>query len=399
MAFGVSVGAPAGGVRSRRRSVVRGGIPLGRPFGVPLVLAPSWFLFAALIVVVFAPAVQSRVPGPASYAVAFGYAVLLLVSVLLHEVAHALAARWSGVRVTGIVLNVWGGFTSHEGRTGPGSSLLIAVVGPVVNALIALVAWRAGAVVREAPDGGGVLALLLAALTLSNALLAVFNLLPGLPLDGGHALEAIVWKLRGDRVAGTVAAGWVGRVLAVVVFAAGLLGPRLLGLEQSITDVVWAGLVGALLWQGASEALRSATVQRRVPALSARALQRPAIGVSARATVEEVVRSARAAIDAGAAAGSARDLEVVLVTDDGVPVAVVDTAALRRVPEERRTSLGAGATARALPPRSWLPEDLAGEDLLQAVQVRPGEHVVVDTAGRVRGLLHTGDVIAAVTAR
>lgn len=376
---------------------MRGGIALGRPFGVPLLLAPSWFLFAALIVWIFAPVVQRQVPGPASYLVAFGYAVLLLVSVLLHEVAHALAAKWSGMRVTGIVLNVWGGFTSHEGRTGPGRSLVIAVVGPVGNAVIALVAWRVGAVVREQPDGGGVLALLLGALTLSNALLAVFNLLPGLPLDGGHALEAIVWKLRGDRLTGTVVAAWVGRVLAVVVFVAALFGPRLLGWETSLTDVVWAGLVGALLWQGASTALTYAGQQRRVPALSARVLQRPAIAVNARATVEEVVRSARAAIDAGAAAGSTRDLEVVLVTDDGVPVAVVDTAALRRVPAERRTSLGAGATARALPPRSWLPEDLAGEDLLEAVQARPGEHVVLDGTGRVRGLLHTGDVVAAVT--
>jgi Zn-dependent protease len=378
---------------------VRGGISLGRPFGVPLLLAPSWFLFAGLIVWIFAPVVQVRVGGFAAYAVAFGYAVLLLVSVLLHEVAHALAARWSGMRVTGIVLNVWGGFTSHEGRTGPGRSLVIAVVGPVVNAVIALVAHQAGGALRDQPDGGGVLGLLLGALTLSNTLLAVFNLLPGLPLDGGHALEAVVWKLRGDRLAGTVVAGWVGRVLAVVVFLAALAGPRLLGWGTSLTDVVWAGLVGALLWQGASSALQYATQQRRVPALSARVLQRPAIGVNARATVEEVVRSARAAIDAGATSGSRRDLEVVLVTDDGVPVAVVDSTALRRVPEERRTSLGAGATARALPPRSWLPEDLAGEDLLQAVQVRPGEHVVVDGAGRVRGLLHTGDVIAAVTAR
>jgi Zn-dependent protease len=376
---------------------VRGGIPLGRPFGVPLLLAPSWFLFAALIVWIFAPVVQRQVPGPSSYLVAFGYAVLLLVSVLLHEVAHALAARWSGMRVTGIVLNVWGGFTSHEGRTGPGRSLVIAVVGPVVNAVIALVAWRVGAVVRDSPDGGGVLALLLGALTLSNVLLAVFNLLPGLPLDGGHALEAVVWKVRGDRLAGTVVAGWTGRVLAVVVFVAALAGPRLLGFATSLTDVVWAGLVGALLWQGASTALAYAGQQRRVPGLSAQLLQRPAIGVNARATVEEVVRSARAAVDAGATAGSGRDLEVVLVTDDGVPVAVVDTTALRRVPTERRTSLGAGATARALPPRSWLPLDLAGEDLLAAVQARPGEHVVLDAEGRVRGLLHTGDVIAAVT--
>ncbi|MEZ0163527.1 M50 family metallopeptidase [Kineococcus sp. LSe6-4] len=378
---------------------MRGGISLGRPFGVPLLLAPSWFLFAALIVVVFSPVVQLSVPGPASYVVAFGYAVLLLVSVLLHEIAHAVAAKATGQKVTGIVLNVWGGFTSHEGRTSPGGSLLIAVVGPVVNGVIAVAAWQVREGTLDRPGGGGVVWLLLSALMLSNALLAVFNLLPGLPLDGGHALEAVVWKLSGDRATGTVAAGWVGRALAVLVFAGGLLVPRLLGWGSSITDVVWAALVGALLWQGASEALRFAAVQRRVPALSVQALQRPAIAVNARATVEEVVRAARAAIDAGATAGSGRDLEVVLVTDDGVPVAVVDTAALRQVPEGRRPSLGAGATARALPPRSWLPEGLSGEELLEAVQARPGEHVVVDTAGRVRGLLHTGDVIAAVTAR
>ncbi|NAZ88222.1 site-2 protease family protein [Kineococcus indalonis] len=379
------------------------GIRLGRPFGVPLLLAPSWFLFAAVIVLVFAPVVAPRVPGPAAYLVAFSYAVLLLVSVLLHEVAHALAARGSGLRVTGIVLNVWGGhtsFTEEDGRpVGPGRSLLIAVVGPVTNGVIALLAHQAGDLVRAQPGPAGVAGLLLGALTLSNLLLAVFNLLPGLPLDGGHALEAVVWKARGDRLDGTVAAAWAGRVLAVATLLAAVAVPRLLGWSTSLTQVVWAGLVSALLWQGASQALQYAAQRRRVPQLSVRALQRPAIGVSARSTVEEVVRAARAAIDAGATRGSARDLEVVLVTDDGVPVAVVDTAALRRVPLERRTALGAGATARALPPRSWVDARLSGQELLDAVAAHPGEHVVLGPGGRVEGLLHTGDVVAAVTAR
>ena len=376
------------------------GIRLGRPFGVPLLLAPSWFIFAAVIVWVFSPVVRDVVPGPAAYLVAFSYALLLLASVLLHEIAHALAAKWSGLKVTGIVLNVWGGHTSFtDGGIGPGRSLVIAVVGPVTNGVIALLAHQVGEQVRDQPGSSGVVGLLLGALTLSNLLLAVFNLLPGLPLDGGHALEAVVWRLRGDRLSGTVAAGWTGRVLAVVLFLLALVGPRLLGWEVSLTNVVWAGLVGALLWQGASQGLQHAQQRRRVPLLSARALQRPAIGVSQRATVEEVVLAARAAIDAGATRGSPRDLAVVLVTDDGVPVAVVDTAALQQVPPERRTSLGAGATARALPPRAWLPDDLAGEDLLAAVTARPGEHVVVDRTGRVLGLLTTGDVVSAVTSR
>jgi len=380
--------------------VTAGGIRLGRPFGVPLLLAPSWFLFAAVIVWIFGPVVGRQVAGPAAYLVAFSYALLLLVSVLVHEIAHALAARSVGMRVTGIVLNVWGGHTSfREEANGPGRSFFVAIVGPVANAVIAVLAWQGSQALAGRPDGGGVTGLLLGALAVSNALLAVFNVLPGLPLDGGHALEAVVWKVRGDRLAGTVAAGWVGRVLAVGVLLLAIVVPRLLGLETSFTDVIWAGLVGALLWQGASQALKYATQRRRVPALSVRGLQRPAIAVPARSTVEEVVRSARAAIDAGAARESTRDLEVVLVTDDGVPVAVVDTTALRQVPEDRRTTLQAGATARALPPRAWLPDDLAGEDLLSAVSARPGEHVVVDRTGRVVGLLHTGDVVAAVTSR
>ncbi|WP_369068977.1 site-2 protease family protein [Kineococcus terrestris] len=377
-----------------------GGIRLGRPFGVPLSLSPTWFLFAAVITLVFAPTVAFRVPGPSAYLVAFSYAVLLLLSVLVHELAHALVARACGMTVTGIVLNVWGGHTSfREEAGGPGRSLLVAVVGPVANGAIALVAWQATQAVADGPGGGGVAALLLWALTISNVLLAAFNLLPGLPLDGGHALEAVVWRVRGDRLAGTVAAAWTGRVLAVGVLVAALLVPRLLGWRTSVVDVVWGALVGALLWQGASQALTWATQRRRLPTLSARALQRPAIGVPARATVEEVVRSARAAIDSGATRGTDADLEVVLLTDDGVPVAVVDTGALRSVPAERRTSLGAGATARALPPRAWVPQDLAGEQLLRAVTARPGEHVVLDAAGRVAGLLHTGDVVAVLTRR
>ncbi|MFB9376462.1 site-2 protease family protein [Kineococcus gynurae] len=389
----------------------RPGIPLGRPFGVPLFLAPSWFLFAGVIVLIFGPIVETRIPGPTTdpataataYAVAFGYAVLLLVSVLLHEIAHAVAARAVGMRVAGIVLNVWGGHTSfREDVSSPGRSLLIAVVGPITNGLIALLAYRVAAGASAGPNDPGTLGiggLLLGALALSNLLLCIFNLLPGLPLDGGHALEALVWKIRGDRLAGTVAAAWTGRVLAVAVLALAILLPWLRGGQPSFTSVIWAGLVGALLWQGASASLAWAGQARRVPHLSARTLQRPAIAVASGASVEEVVRSARAAIDAGATRGGDGDLEVVLVTDAGVPVAVVDTAALRRIPAERRGEVGIGAAARALPPRAWVPEDLAGEELLATLTARPGEHVVIGGGGRVVGLLHTGDVVAAVTRR
>ena len=380
-------GAPEGPAR-------RSGIPLGRPFGVPLVLSGSWFVFAAVITVVFAPRISAAVPGAGAYAVAFGYAVLLLLSVLAHEAAHAVVARASGMRVTRIVLDVWGGHTAFADEApGPGRSALVAVAGPLANGLVALAAWA----LLEPAAAAPLAELLVRALLVSNVLVACFNLLPGHPLDGGHLLEALVWRLSGRRATGTAAAGWGGRAVAVLVLAAAVGLPLLQGGRPSLLTVVWSGFVSALLWQGAGQALQAARVHRRLPAVTAAALQRPAIAVPATATVAEVVDRARARIDAGAEPGR---LEVVLVTDDGVPVAVVDTAALGRVPEARRGGLTAGATARALGPRPVLRQELSGRELLEAVTRHGlGEHVVVDAAGAVVGLLRGTDVLRAVTDR
>ncbi|PPK94669.1 Zn-dependent protease [Kineococcus xinjiangensis] len=386
-----SAPAAAGAPEERTR---RAGLLLGRPFGVPLMLSTSWLLFAAVITAVFGPRLSERIPGAGAYGVAFGYAVLLLLSVLAHEAAHAATARAVGMRVTGITLDVWGGHTTFADEApSPGRSFLVAVTGPLANGLVALAAWGVLLAAELPPIAG----LLVQALLVSNVLVAVFNLLPGLPLDGGHLLEALVWRLSGERTTGTAAAGWGGRVVAVLVLVAALGWPLLSGAEPSLLAVVWAALVSALLWQGAGQALRHARVRRRLPTLTAGALQRPAIAVPAGATVADVVARARARVDAGV---DGQRLEVVLVTDDGVPVAVVDTAALQRVPEARRGGLTAGATARALGPRPVLRADLAGMALLDAVTHHGlGEHVVVDAGGTVVGLLRGGDVVRAVTGR
>ncbi|WP_345711452.1 M50 family metallopeptidase, partial [Kineococcus glutinatus] len=256
------------------RAGPRGGLPLGRPFGVPLVLSGSWFLFAAVITWAFA----SRVPleGPAAYAVAFSYAVLLLLSVLAHEIGHALTARACRMRVTGIVLDVWGGHTSFaEEAPGPGRSFLVGVAGPAANGLVALLA--AALVPVLPPDSVG--HLLARALVVSNVLVAAFNLLPGLPLDGGHLLEALVWRLTGSRTSGTVAAAWGGRAVAVGVLLAAVALPLWWGGRPSLITVAWSGLVSALLWQGAGQGLQQARLRRRLPGLTAAALLRPAIAV------------------------------------------------------------------------------------------------------------------------
>ncbi|GAB49027.1 site-2 protease family protein [Mobilicoccus pelagius] len=231
------------------------GVRLGAPFGVPVHLASSWPVFAVFMVLYFGPQVQRVLPGigAGAYFVAVAYAVLLATSVLAHEAAHALVARAGGARVGRIVLDLFGGHTVYEaGRLTPGQSALVAVVGPVANGILAALGW---AVLPLVPDG--VPFLLAVAFVWSNAVVAVFNLVPGHPLDGGHLLDALVWRVSGRRDLGLLVSGWSGRIVALAVVAWFVLAPLSAGSRPSLVLVAWAGLVGAMLWAGASQAVRA----------------------------------------------------------------------------------------------------------------------------------------------
>ncbi|KII26735.1 peptidase M50, partial [Arthrobacter sp. AK-YN10] len=109
------------------------GIPLGKIAGIPVYLAYSWFLIAAFTVIVYGPAVLIQFPGLGigAYFVAFGYALLLAVSVLVHELAHALSAKAFKWPTDRIVLNLWGGHTQFQNFTSsPGRAVVVAMAGP-----------------------------------------------------------------------------------------------------------------------------------------------------------------------------------------------------------------------------------------------------------------------------
>ncbi len=354
-------------------------------FGAPVLLRPSWFVVAALVTVLYVPAVHAQAPAasaPLAYLVAATFALMLLGSVFLHELAHAVAARRVGTPPTHIVLDVWGGHTAFSDELPtPGRSIFVAAVGPITNAVIAVLATQ----LRSALQPQGVTSVLLLALALSNWFVAGFNALPGLPLDGGRVLEGLVWSVTGERTTGSLVAGWCGRVVAVG--AAGYVVARavLTGASVDLTTVVWMLLVASVLWQGATQAIRAARWRRRAPAVSAAGLLRPAVAVPAAASVAEVVVAANAA-----GVG-----EVVVLDPDGRPSGLVDAAAVAAVPPERAGSVRVGAVARALPPGASLAVELSGEDLLAALQSVPHpEYVVVAGGARVVGVLRWGDVQA-----
>lgn len=237
--------------------------------GVPVHIGASWLLLAAVLILIsgstFAPL------GALAYALGAGYAVSLLVAVLLHEGAHAWMARRLGLPVHRVVADLWGGHTAFDGRgMTPGRAALIAVVGPLTNLVLGLV----GLALAVPLDG--IAGLLARGLGYVNVLLAVFNLLPGLPLDGGQLVDSLVWRITGRRSSGLVAAGWCGRIVTVlaVLWFVGL--PFLAGGRPSMVTVVWTVVIAAFMWNGATRAIHGGHARRLLGSSTLRPLIRPA---------------------------------------------------------------------------------------------------------------------------
>ncbi|RJT76463.1 site-2 protease family protein [Arthrobacter cheniae] len=365
------------------------GLSLGRIAGIPVVLAWSWFVITAFIVLVFGPRVANAFPGigAGAYSVALGYALLLAASVLLHELAHALTARAFGWPTTRIVLNLWGGHTQFASfNASPGRSLLVALAGPAANFVLAALGWG----ILQAMTPGSVAYLLTTILIWANLLVAVFNVLPGLPLDGGRLVESAVWKATGSQEKGTVAAGWGGRILVVLLLVVVVGLPLLQGRWPDLTVIIIAVVMGAFLWMGATAAIENARMRLRLPAISAGRLQQRALGLPAGTTVLAARRLLRE--NPGAA--------VVLTGATGVPEAVVDEAALLAVPEEAAGTTAVNAAARRLATGAYVPEWAEGQELVQFLaRLEGNEYAVLDRQGAVTGLLHQRTVVQAITGK
>lgn len=368
-------------------AVKREGIPLGRIGGIPIILAYSWFIIAAFTVIVYGPVLQANNPalGVMAYYVAFAYALLLLISVLVHELSHALTARIFNWPTQKIVLTLWGGHTQFENFiASPGRSVLVALAGPAANFVLAGGAWLVLATV----DLASVAELLTNIFMWANFLIAIFNVLPGLPLDGGRLVESLVWKITGSQAKGTVAAGWAGRIIVAGLVVWFIVLPFASGRALDMSLVVVTALVGGFLWMGASGAIRQGSLRGRLHLVSAGALAIPATGLAASSTAGQ----ARAASAGGAA--------VVVCGPDGRPQAVVDRGALDAVPPSVLDSTPVGAVSYPLAPGAYVPEAAGGAELIQYLSRLAGEeYAVINEHGQVTGLLGQAAVMSALTGK
>src|SRR3954453_16798594 len=217
-------------------------------------------LLAVLGTVVYGGYVETEIGlvQPYAYAVGLGFVVCLLGSVLLHELGHALTARRYRIGVRGITLELLGGYTEMDRDSPtPRVDALVSLAGPAVSLVLGGIA-TAAAVALPDRTAAGQIAFQLAA---SNVLVALFNVLPGLPLDGGRALRAGLWALIKDRNTATEAAAWAGRVLAFACMVAALWLYRLQTL--ALFGLLFVLLVVFTLWQGAGAAIRVGLGARR----------------------------------------------------------------------------------------------------------------------------------------
>ncbi|WP_412750205.1 site-2 protease family protein [Krasilnikovia sp. M28-CT-15] len=363
-----------------RRPSARRGRRLGRVLGVPVYANPSMALLALVVTFVYGGYVRTELglPDPLGYLVGFGFVLCLLGSVLLHELGHALTARRYGIGVRRITLELLGGWTEMESDAPtPRVDALVSLAGPAVSLVLGAVSTAAALAL---PDRT-VLAQIAFQLAASNLIVTVFNVLPGLPLDGGRALRAAMWALLRDRNRATVVAGWAGRVIAAttVLFALSLYQLRLL----TLFGVGFVLLVAFTLGHGAGQSIRLGRMTSRFPLVDLEELARPVLAVPSGTPLAEAQRRA----------GEAPRPHTLAVADSaGRLVAVVDASSAARVPAQRRPWVAVDAVARGLAGVPALPVELSGEQVVRAVQAHPGAHYLVTAGEDVLGVLHVGDL-------
>lgn len=347
-------------------------------------VSPGWFIVATLFAVSVAGelgVIHERPTGGPEYAAGAAFAVLFGASILAHELGHSVISLIVGLRIRRVTLYLLGGIAEIESEPrSPGSETLIAFAGPLVSLLLGGLFLGLGATLPDGSDAARIAFLL----GETNVWLGAFNLLPGLPLDGGRVLRAAAWAVTGDRERATRWSARGGQVLAaaVAITAVGIAG-------QDIGTAILPIIVATFIWQHASAVIAGSDARARVRRVSVRGLLRPCLPLRASVPLAEALRQAEAA--------GARPL---VVDSYGAPAGLLAQMALEKVPSQRRPWVTLGDVTRRLVPELVIPPDLSGEGVLEALRRDPSsDYLVVSDDGDVLGLLVTSDVVAVLSAR
>jgi Zn-dependent protease len=262
-------------------------VTLFRIAGIPIRVHASWLVIYGLIAwslsVGYFPRVLPAVPVLTYWTSGLVAALLLFVSVFLHELSHSVVARAHGLPVSAITLHIFGG-VSELGREpeNPGVEFRMAIVGPLTSFALAGLAFASAALAGARPT----LAAILGYLAVVNVAVGIFNLVPGFPLDGGRVLRAILWQAKGNLQWATRVASRAGSTFGFVLIGFGILR----GLTGEFLGGLWFVLIGLFLRQAAEGSYQQLVVQRALAPLSVRdVMTREVIHVSPDAPLARIV--------------------------------------------------------------------------------------------------------------
>lgn len=365
---------------------MRGAIPLTRAAGIRVTVDPTWFLIFLLVAyslaVGYLPQQLPTVAPVIRWALAAALAILLFVSVLAHEMAHALVARARNVNVDEIMLFIFGGVAKMRDEPRDAKSeFLIAAAGPALSMALGAALLGVGNVMPlpVVPAVG------LWWLGFINVALAIFNLVPGFPLDGGRILRAILWWRTGDFERATVGAARTGQVIAALLIGLGVL----LALSTGNLSWLWEAVIGWFLWSAASHSIRVAQLKGAVE------------GVTVRDIMTERVPAVRANQDVRVALAQTSAYEdqaqVAVIEADGTLVGVVRRDALSAAAEDD-PSREARTVAEAADRNQVFAPETPAEDVIAQLAGGVGLPLVVE-GGRLVGTVDPRALLAAVHRR
>lgn len=364
--------------------------PLGHWLGV--IVGAHWsvgvttVLIADLLAVWLLPETAPGYPAGGYWTVGVATAVLFVLCLLAHELSHAVVARRQGVPVRRITLWALGGATELDGAAAsPGADFRIAAVGPLTSFVVAVLFAAAGALGLLVGAPRLVLAALLW-LTVTNAVLAVFNAVPGAPLDGGRILRAALWRRYGDLDRAGETSARVGQVVGMAVVVGGIAEVIAL---NNIVGGVWLALVGWFLTgaaavEGASFRMRGRLARVRIgDVLRADPVRAPSWW-TVDAFLDRIARQ--------------HPVRVFPVVDFlGVPIGLLSLTDLAKVPVEDRMSTRVADACRPLADQLTVRPGDSLADVAARVRLRPGEDlIVVLDGGALAGVIGAEDLSRAV---
>jgi Zn-dependent protease len=369
-------------------------IKLVRVLGVRVGVDPSWFLVLFLLIWLLSDTLGRVLPGSGEavpFALAVVTALLFFASVVVHELGHAIVARRNGISIAGIDLWLFGGVARmrSEARSA-GADFRVAAAGPLATLLVVMLAVAAGIALVGADGFWAALtlrpasasataaaAIVLGYLAWINALLLVFNLLPGLPLDGGRIARAIAWKITGDRARATRIAAALGRGFSFLLIGVGIFAVT----QGAVVSGIWLAVIGFFIGQAARAAVAQSALTAGIERLEVKDVMdgEPVAGAAEwsleRAHEELFLRYGWAWFP--------------IVDETGRFVGVLAREDLEAVPEAERAARPVGEIVRAGSVQAFgVRADEPLETLLGSEALRRlGAVVAVDGEGRLRGVL------------